>query len=82
MMIDFMGWSQPYRPVCPRVVHQRVARTLAGSSVNDFPPCQQSQQGRNGSEDASQGKQSVRERMSHLEGENASPMNEVRVADW
>lgn len=37
-MIGFMGQSQPYRPVCPRALHQRVARTLAGSSVSDAPP--------------------------------------------
>ena len=52
-MIGFMRQSQPYGPVCPKAVHQRVARTLAGSSMSEARLRWEGQQGRNGSQDAS-----------------------------
>lgn len=84
-MIGFMDQSQPYGPVHPRAVHQRVARTLAGSSMSDAPLCQEGHQGRNRSQDASQGKQSAKEGTSCSQGENSPPSptrGGVRVADW
>lgn len=46
-MIGFMEQSQPYGPVCPRGVNQKVAGTLVRSSMTNAPLHQEGQQSRN-----------------------------------